>query len=608
MKFYKLIIRCFFYFLIVKSASAQSFTNNTGGIISDNTLTYYPLMVSGMPVAIDSVNFGLLSVCVNINHNFDANLDIYIRSAAGTIIKLVNNRGGSGKNFINTCFKEDGVIPVGQGLAPFTGSFIPEETINGINNGQNPNGVWSLGIHDELPFNTGTLLSFTITFGPNPPKTPETSICTVTNGKGCKCPDGSQNCDLLPDITNSEKIIDQNFIEFNGYVRIGVGTPNIGYGPVEIRGTPNCFCDSVKVPCSTTICPNGSNPKQEVVQRIYHKDSSRITFTDKPAGYMLYHPAHGHVHLDDYNLNSMRLHGPDVNPLTWPLLGTDKKVSFCLVNLSDCNAIPGACKDKNGNTLLFNNTGNPGMGAVSGCGTEQGIYPGYIDIYYPGYEGQDIFFGNICNGWYNIVSVTDPKNLLVESDKTNNIAVVPVYLSLQKGDCCETEFAADTLIGTAPFSVQFADKSMPLSSKWYWDFGDGDTANIAHPLHEYKKPGIYNVTLKTTAKGTNCVGANTKNKLITVLPKTGAGNTYNVVVYPVPFISTIKIYYELLQSQSIIIKLYDAAGRELINTTRKDNLAGPHIEVLQAINLAKGVYFLRIYIGNEWRTFKVVKQ
>lgn len=594
---------------IVSNANAQSFTSNTAAAIPENnTLTFYPVSVTGLPAVIDSANFGLVSVCVNINHNYNANLDIYIRSAAGTLIKLVNNRGGAGKNFTNTCFREDGVIPVGQGLAPFGGSFIPEETINGVNNGQNPNGVWSLGIHDEVPFNTGTLLSFTITFGNNPPKTPETSICTVTNGKGCKCPDGSQNCDLLPDITNSEKIIDQNFIEFNGFVRIGVGTPNIGYGPVEIRGTPNCFCDSVKVACSTVVCPNGSNPKQEVTQRIYHKDSNRITYVDRSAGYMLYHPAHGHTHIDDYNLNSMRLHGPGANPLTWPLLGTDKKVSFCLVNLSDCNAIPGACKDKNGNTLLYQNVGNPGMGVISGCGTEQGIYPGYIDIYYPGYEGQDIFFGNICNGWYNIVSVTDPKNLLLESDKTNNIAVVPVYLSLQMGDCCQTDFAADTLIGTAPFSVQFADKSAPLSSKWFWNFGDGDTANLAHPLHVYTKPGNYTVTLNTTAKETNCTSSRTKNKLITVLPKAGNDNPYNIVVYPVPFNNTLQIYYQPRQSQSINFKLFDAAGKELLNVTKKNSLAGPQIETLPTAALAKGIYFLRTFINAEWHTVKVVKQ
>ncbi len=609
MKLKQLLIVAAFVLQCAVQLYAQSFTNNTGGVIPDNnTLTFYTVPVSGLPGSIDSVNFGIISVCINVNHNYDANLDIYIKSPDGTLVKLVNNRGANGKNFTSCCFRENGSIPVAQGIAPFIGSFIPDETINAVNNLQNPNGVWSLGVHDEVPFNSGTVINFIITFGNNPPKTPQTSVCTVTNGKGCKCPDGTQNCDLLPDITNSEKIIQQNFIEFNGFVRIGVGTPNIGYGPIEIRGTPNCYCDTVKVTCSTVVCPNGSNPKQEVLQRIYRKDSALITYTDKPAGFMQFHAAHGHVHLDDWTINSLRLSGPDPNPLTWPLLGTDKKVSFCLVNLSDCNAIPGACKDKNGNALNFSDVGNPGMGIISGCGTEQGIYPGYIDIYYPGYEGQDIFFGNICNGWYNIISATDPKSLVTESDKTNNTAIVPVYLFQQAGNCCSTDFAADTVIGTAPFKVQFADMSMPLSNKWEWDFGDGDTAGTAHPVHTYLKPGVYDVSLKTTARTTNCTNAVTKRKLITVLPKADSGNPYNVIVYPVPFSNSIKIYYQTSSSKSVNIKLFDAAGRELLSIVKKSVLSGPHTEVLNTDRFAKGMYFIRMFIDNEWRTVKAVKQ
>jgi PKD repeat protein/subtilisin-like proprotein convertase family protein len=588
--------------------SGQSFSNVTGGIIPDNnTLTFYPVTVTGLGTVIDSVNFGIISVCINLNHNYDANLDIYIKSPDGTVVKLVNNRGANGKNFTNCCFSESGSIPVAQGIAPFTGNFIPEETINALNNLQNPNGIWSLGIHDEVLFNSGTLLNFTISFGNNPPKTPETSVCSVTNGKGCKCPDGTQNCDLLPDITNSEKIIQQNLIEFNGYIRIGVGTPNIGYGPIEIRGTNNCYCDTIKVPCSTVLCPNGSNPKQEVYQRIYHKDSSSITYIDRAAGFMQYHPAHGHVHLDDWTINSLRLNGPNANPLTWPLLGTDKKVSFCLVNLSDCNAIPGACKDKNGNILNYSNVGNPGMGVISGCGTDQGIYPGYIDIYYPGYEGQDIFFGNICNGWYNIVSVTDPKNLITESDKTNNIAVVPVFLSQQAGDCCTADFIADTLAGVAPLKVSFTDKTMPLSSSWRWEFGDGDSASVAYPSHTYVKPGVYDVTLKTTAKGTNCNSVALKRKLITVLPNGGNNNPYNIIAYPVPFKNSLKVYYQTKKIQSINIKIFDAAGRMLLFVSKKNILPGQQAEEFNTSGFAGGIYFIRMCIDEEWKVIKVIK-
>jgi PKD repeat protein/subtilisin-like proprotein convertase family protein len=591
------------------AAQGQTFSNNTGGTIPDNnTLTFYPVTVSGLPVIIDSVNFGLLSVCINISHTYDANLDIYIKSPDGVLVKLVNNRGANGRNFIDCCLKENGTIPIGQGIATFTGSFIPEETINTINNRQNPNGIWYLGVHDEVPFNSGRVNNFSINFGNNPPPTPvDASICTITNGRSCKCPDGTQNCDLLPDITNSQKVIEQNNIEFNGYLQIGVGTPNIGYGPIEVRGTSNCYCDSVKVSCNR-ICPNGSSPKQEVTQRIYKKNGATITYVDKPAGSMQYHPAHGHIHLDDWTLNSLRLSGPESDPLKWPLIGTDKKVSFCLVNLSDCNAINGACKDKNGNTLTYNQTGNPGMGIISGCGTEQGIYPGYMDIYYPGFEGQDIFFGNICNGWYNIVSVTDPKNLITEMDETNNTAIVPIFLFQQQDNCCHTDFGADTLVGVAPFKVQFADKSMPLSSKWQWNFGDGSTATTAFPIHTYTQPGIYDVSLHTDAKDTNCKDSLTKKKYIIVKPAATNSNQFNIRLYPSPFKNQLAISYQLQKSQMVQISYFDVTGRQLLKLPATQNTAGLHEQLINTSSWPAGIYVIKVKVDNDVRTIKAVKQ
>jgi PKD repeat protein len=597
------------YLLCTISLQGQSFTNNSGGTIPDNnTLVFFPVNVSGLTTVIDSVNFGLLSVCVSINHTYDANLDIFLRSPDGTIIKLVNNRGSAGKNFTNCCFTENGVIHVGQAIAPFTGNFIPEESLNKVNNLQNPNGVWGLGIIDEVPFYSGSVLNFTIRFGNNPPPTPVISICSISNGRSCKCPDGSQHCELLPDITNSEKIIEKNNIEFNGSLRIGVGTPNIGFGPVEIRGTPNCYCDTVKVPCTTTFCPDGSAPKQQVVQRIYRKDSAAITYTDRPAGFMQYHPAHGHTHLDDWSINSLRLSGPPgSNPQAWPLIGTDKKVSFCLVNSADCNSIPGGCKDKNGNTLLYSDVGNPGLGIISGCGTEQGIYPGYMDIYYPGFDGQDIFFGNICNGWYNIVSVTDPRHFIKETDTSNNTSVVPVYLFQQAGNCCHTNFTADTLIGYAPFKVQFADATMPLSGKWKWNFGDGGSALSGFPSHTYTTPGVYDVTLQTESKDTNCKDSVTKKSLIRVVAKPLTTNPFNVSVYPNPFSKSFTLSFQLSLPKTVIVVCTDITGRTVFKT-QVQQAAGRFFEkIFYEENLASGLYFISFYNGMFKQTVKIFK-
>ncbi len=50
---------------------------------------------------------------------------------------------------------------------------------------------------------------------------------------------------------------------------------------------------------------------------------------------------------------------------------------------------------------------------------------------------------------------------------------------------------------TGNLTVQFTDisKATPGSIKqWYWDFGDGQTSNLANPVHGYTQPGNYQIT------------------------------------------------------------------------------------------------------------------
>jgi subtilisin-like proprotein convertase family protein len=590
---------------------AQSFTNNTGGNIPDNnTLTCYPVTVSGLASTIDSTTFGLISVCISILHNRPQELDVSLRSPNGTTILLTNNNGGPGANFTNTCFIESSAVLIQNGSSPFSGSFVPIETINHQNNRQNPNGTWNLCIKDEIPNSAGSLVYVTLRFGNNPPPTPELTICTLTNGTGCKCPDGSQNCDLLPDLTNSAKaIVDDNEETPNGVLRIGVATPNIGAGPVEIRSTSDCYCDTVRVNCSNAPCPDGSAKKQRVVQRYYHKNGGQMTFTERPAGNMSYHPTHGHIHMDNWTYNSLRIKGPDKDPGTWPIIGTNTKVSFCLVNLSNCTSDEGYCKNKNGQTLLYDDIPNAGLGSITGCGLNQGIYPGYLDIYSSGYDGQDIPVNGLCNGEYFIVSITDPTNMVKEMDETNNVAVVPYRLTKQLANCCVTDFIADTLEGEAPFTVRFTDMTAPNSKQWRWNFGDGSTDTTQFPVHVYTRPGVYDVSLNTVANYTNCNNTRQKKQYVLVKRKVTEENPYAIGVFPNPTSGAFSIVYQLKKEEQVHILLYDASGRKLRELYNGTSLPGIHEEKISPnAGLPAGIYIVEIRIKDTVKRVKVVKQ
>lgn len=146
---------------------SQTFNGGTGPIY-DNTTIDIPFTVSGLPSVIDTNNFGLESVCLNITHTYDGDVTVWIVAPDGTAGVLFANVGGGGQNFTNTCINESASTPIGSGSAPFTGSFQPGGQMGLVNNGQNPNGTWYLRVNDNYGADEGTVNSFSVTFGNNP--------------------------------------------------------------------------------------------------------------------------------------------------------------------------------------------------------------------------------------------------------------------------------------------------------------------------------------------------------------------------------------------------------------------------------------------------------
>jgi len=55
--------------------------------------------------------------------------------------------------------------------------------------------------------------------------------------------------------------------------------------------------------------------------------------------------------------------------------------------------------------------------------------------------------------------------------------------------------AGKTVQEKDPLTVTFTDISETSPTKWLWDFGDGTTSSDQNPVHTYKTPGTYNVSL-----------------------------------------------------------------------------------------------------------------
>jgi hypothetical protein len=293
--------------------------------------------------------------------------------------------------------------------------------------------------------------------------------CTTTNATSCVCEDGTANCLLLPDITASWKGISNNgFIEYpqtgagtnyagqgpdDGRLRVSGSTPNIGHGSFTVRGqdangnrTFLCGNDTVfNVPASGAFtCPNGyQNPKQLITQRIYKKDGNAMTYVDQYAGSVTYHPSHGHNHVDDWAVMTLRIPTSDPNPLSWPIVGTGAKIGFCLMDYGQCGSAgstyDGHCRDDNtvylGGSTLHNvdfPNWNLGGGNYNCSVIEQGISSGWTDVYGKHLDGMWINVPpNTCNGDYYIVLEVDKNNIFTEENENNNFTAVPVTLTMQ---------------------------------------------------------------------------------------------------------------------------------------------------------------------------------
>ena len=57
--------------------------------------------------------------------------------------------------------------------------------------------------------------------------------CNLSNATDCDCLDGSDACDLLPDITVSYDLLANPTYqpEYDGELGVSISTPNIGHGP-----------------------------------------------------------------------------------------------------------------------------------------------------------------------------------------------------------------------------------------------------------------------------------------------------------------------------------------------------------------------------------------
>lgn len=382
--------------------------------------------------------------------------------------------------------------------------------------------------------------------------------CTTENSIGCECKDSDEiACDLLPDITVSwqwgigdyeefppgeglqsgEINYPDNWFEITpeveamGRIRVGARTPNIGSGPLNLRGADKdgyrwmiCYDSGVADTFSVydpdwneeSYCPDGSAPKHISIQRVYQKKADgSMGFYEVMVGTMEYHPTHGHMHFNEWTIMSLRIPDPNnmENPLEWEIVGDGAKVGFCVMDLGNCSSENAGCRDdesvyNEGNLLSQDDFPNYGLGGGGyGCSpVSQGISVGYNDTYGSYLDGM---FLNIplgtCNGDYAVV--LEVPQVMLEERLDNNFTWFPVTLTQQTGvpNVPEITSSATNLVcegDNISLSIDAPDNTTLLWS-------DGSTSESI----EINQAGTYSVTV--TSEEFSC--PTTKNIVVSTI-------------------------------------------------------------------------------------------
>ena len=91
---------------------------------------------------------------LNIEHPFDMDLSVVLVSPTGAQVELFNGVGASGADFSGTTLDDEATTSVVDGSAPFSGSYKPTSPLSAFD-GQNPTGVWTLRVSDNIGVNDG---------------------------------------------------------------------------------------------------------------------------------------------------------------------------------------------------------------------------------------------------------------------------------------------------------------------------------------------------------------------------------------------------------------------------------------------------------------------
>lgn len=209
--------------------------------------------------------------------------------------------------------------------------------------------------------------------------------------------------DLIPFVDESEPYL-ANWQLQDDRLRIQSVFGNVGDGVFEIRRSASPPVDG----------------RFDVLQRVYDSSDPFGVPTDFFANTAVYHAGHGHIHFEDMtDFDLLELTIADgilgVGP---PVAGVAKVSS----NLHDITSL--------GNTQRWGDfSGRPSFESAN-AGLRQIVSVGHGDVYNFGTSGQSFSVAGVSSGLYWLRQTVDPRDIIHETDETNNAFEILIDLDL----------------------------------------------------------------------------------------------------------------------------------------------------------------------------------
>ncbi|RMH69226.1 MAG: PEGA domain-containing protein [Gemmatimonadetes bacterium] len=154
--------------------------------------------------------------------------------------------------------------------------------------------------------------------------------------------------------------------------------------------------------------------------------------------------------------------------------------------------------------------------------------------------------------------------------------------------------------------VQFIDQTDGLVTDWLWSFGDGTTSHEANPDHIYTEEGVYTVTLEVWSNDSWDLVM--EEDIVVVQFSTSAKPEQTGIAvpqatrltnYPNPFNPKTTIAYELPQTSSVNLSIYDITGRLIWQALNESQEAGSYTIEWNGVDqnghpVQSGVYLYRL--------------